>query len=136
MLVGRPNLLVNLFGKLVLGNFEIARSLKIHPKARTGMEIPAETHSCIGRDAAAFADNFSDASHRNTQIEGKAVHTQAERLEIVLAEDFSGVDRRKFFSASHDLLLVIIDNCDLKRVSTFPNRTDPPLIIDTDAVLP
>lgn len=31
-------------------------------------------------------ESFRDASHRNTQIEHKAIHTQTERLEIVLGE--------------------------------------------------
>jgi hypothetical protein len=110
--------------------------LKIHPEACGGVEIASEAQGRVGGDGAALVNDFRDTGDRDTQIEGKTVHAEAERLEIILTKNLARMDGgKKFFSASHDRLLVIINNLDVERISILPSEADPPLIVDANAVL-
>jgi len=103
---------------------------------RAGVEIPTQPQSRIGSDSPPLVHDLGNPCHRHTQIERQLVHADTQGLHEILAQNFPGMNRRKSFGFSHAPSLVIIHNLHVVGIAVAPLKTDAPLVIDADAVLP
>src|SRR5580700_7742105 len=71
--------------------------------------------------------------HRYAQVEHQFIHAEAIRLHEILAENFAGMNGLQFLG--HSALLAIIGNVHFPGVPVAPDKTNTPLVIDTNAVL-
>ena len=74
--------------------------------------------------------------------EPQLVLGDAERLQVLVQQHLTRVDRRHARGVVHDFLLhvvlvdsVVVDDLDVLRSGAGPAKADPPLPVDTDAVL-
>ena len=94
----------------ILGHFQIAARLQVHPKCRAVLEVTGEAQRRVRRDPAPLVDDVRDARHRDAEVQPHPVHAQAERSHEFLAENLARMDRLQFlghFALPSVLLLAI-----------------------------
>jgi hypothetical protein len=119
-------------------NREIIRSLQVQPEFWRRVEVTRQTKGRIGRDTAPSVDDLGHASGGHTKLQGQPVDTHPERLEKIFSYRFARMRKRNslaFLSAHGLSFLVVVSDLNVKRVTLFPSKTDPILIVDSDAVL-
>lgn len=108
--------------------------LEVEPELRRVAEESCQSKRSIRRDAALAPDDLADPRLVDVRPLREPVSRDAHRLEELLGEDFPGVDIRD--SVHRSLLLVmVVRDLDVGRVTASPFETDPPLIVDRDAPL-
>lgn len=117
----------------VAGNLQIVARLKIYPEFRSGTEKTSESQGRIGSDGAAAIDDFRHARHGNAKFQREAIHAQAQGPHELFAQNLAGVNGLQF--CGHFCTSVVISNFDFVRIAVAPNKTEPPLIVNADAVL-
>src|SRR5680860_327587 len=95
---------------------------------------PRSTQSRSSAASDVYKRQLIDPLRRNTDIGSYAVLADPHRLDELFEQNFSRMDRGK--PLWHHNLLVVIDDFYVVRVSRPPAKTDPPLPIDANAVLP
>jgi hypothetical protein len=131
--------------------FQVVIGLKTHPEPLTGAKIFRQTYGRVGRNGTFFQDDLVDPPRRNPDLPGKLILAEPHRLEELFPQDLPRVDVRKpfflhifhlfvplpgkltGFSAS---FLVVINDLDIVRITSIPNKTYSPLVIDPDTMLP
>jgi hypothetical protein len=73
---------------------EVVADLKIEPEALAGAEVPGETKSRVGRDAALPQNDLVDASGGHVNIPREAVLRETERLKKLGLQDLAGMNGR------------------------------------------
>ncbi len=76
-----------------------------------------------------------NAAGRDAEALRQPVLSQAERRQKVLPQYLTRVHRGQALYG-HRTLLMVIDNLDVVSIATFPAKTDPPLVVDANAMLP
>ena len=74
--------------------------LQVQPEARIGFEIATQADRRIGTDIARSAHDLCQAVGRDAKVLCQRTGRQAERKEIVLAQDFAGWVRKRAMMAS------------------------------------
>jgi hypothetical protein len=67
------------------------------------------------------------------KIQSQLVHAEAERLHELLAQNLARMHRLQ--SLGHRVLLMVVRDFDVVGVALAPSKTDPPLVVDPNAVL-
>src|SRR6266446_1848278 len=121
-------------------NFQIKEILEVQPELGVRVEVSCQAQRSLRRDSAPLVYYFADTSSGHVQFERKLVDCQAEWLHKVLTEDFTRMHRRhSLFRLAHIYLffsLVIVDDFHIVAMALTPDKTDSPLIIDPNRVLP
>ncbi len=120
-------------GDGILGNFEVKIHLQAQPERGGISEIYRQPQGGVSRDAAFAMDNFIDSTGGNAQSAPKVILANLHGFEELFEENLTGMYRFDFF---HVLSLVIIYNLDIAGMAIHPFKADPPLLIDSEAVLP
>jgi len=77
-------------------------------------------------------DDFIDSARGDSKIPTQPVLADPHRLKELLVQDFPWMYRHDFF---HLFTSMVVGNLDTVCVSIFPFETDPPLLVDPNAVL-
>ena len=129
----------DLFGesiaKTVSPDLEVAVGLEIEPELLCCAEVTGESEGRIRGNRALAKDNFVDAAWGNADVLGKTILGNAHWLEEFLEQDLTWVNGRHLGIAHDQIPSMIVDNLNLVCVCAFPYKTQPPLIIDAEAVL-
>jgi len=124
----------NLDGDFIFSNFQIITRLEIHPKNWSVLEVARKTQGGVRGDAAPFVENVCDARDGNAQIHRHPVHAQSQRDHELFAQNFSRMHWFDFLC--HLTPLMVIHNLDLVSVTLQPHKTNAPLLVNTNAILP
>jgi hypothetical protein len=120
-------------------DLEVVSSLQVDPELRRRTEVPTKSKGRVGRDATLSMDDLVDPPRRNVYVDGDTVLRDAERTDEVLEEHLAWMNRVELvhvISSSHLVTIsVVIDDLDIRRPRRRPRETDPPLVVDADAVL-
>ena len=121
---------------LVLGDAEFERLLQVQPELRRGPEISRETQCGIRRDAALAVQNRRDAITRDIQGRSESLRGQLQHIEL-LAQNLAGMHGPHTIPA-HIVVLksVVVHDLYVTGPVICPPKTQPPLLIDSDAALP
>lgn len=93
--------------QLILRNFQIVGSLKIHPKRGAGIEVPSQAQGRVWGDSTAFVNDLGDPCDRHSQIERQAIHAELKWLHELGTQNLAGMDRGKeMLGLSHCFLLL------------------------------
>ena len=74
--------------------------------------------------------NFVDAARRHVNGTRQRVLAEHHRLEELFEQDFAGMRGSK-----EPVLVVVVDDFDMRRSSLIPDKTYTPLVVDPDRVL-
>jgi hypothetical protein len=122
----------------VLCAFEVVARLEIYPELRRGPEVSAQSERCIGRNPSLTGHDRVNPIAGHAQRERKLIHAESERLQEFLVKDLAGMNGWYFsFFPRHVLIApsVIIDDLNFRGAAFGPSKADPPLLIDSDAIL-
>jgi len=89
----------------VQGHFEVKDRLHVEPAQRIfilATKVVRQAQGRIGRDAAPLKHDVVDARGRYVQGLGQCVGAQAQRFQIVFAQDFAGMDCPHAVGKHHD----------------------------------
>jgi hypothetical protein len=112
------------FAEVPAGKVELVGLLQIHPKIRAGPKVAGEPQGGIGRDGPPAGDDLRDAVGRDGKRTGQLGGGNTDLLQFV-SENLADSS-------------VVVDHFDaLRPISSLrPFKTDAPLLVDADAVLP
>jgi hypothetical protein len=117
----------------LLSQPDFIEALQVQPEFRTGAEEMSETQGGVASDGPPPIQDFGDAIGGNSQLprQSRGAHSQLAEL---LGQMFPGMN----CSPSHGILLMVIDNLQVQGTERIfrPLETNPPLVVDADAVLP
>jgi hypothetical protein len=85
----------------VLCDLEVIGHLRVQPKASAGIEVPAKAQRSVWSNASTLVNDLRDTGDRHMKVEGQFVHTETKRRHKILAEDFSGMNRRQSSRPDH-----------------------------------
>src|ERR1039457_2514164 len=126
---------LNGFAELLARQIKLIGALEVHPEIGRHAEILAEAQGRIRRHAPLPGQNLVEPVGRHLDNIGQPFSRKANLLQFV-AEDLSGVNG----CACHGLLLssVVVDNLNIRwaRLILQPLKTDAPLVIDPNGMLP
>jgi len=111
----------------------VIAGLPAQPPPITEAEVPAKAKVRVGRDGALASDDVSDSLRRHTDVFGKTVLREAQRLQKLFFKHLAGRDRGE--GTHYRLPSVIVDNLDVGGSAVGPDEAQAPLSIDADAVL-
>ena len=116
---------------------QVKGHLHAEPELGLGSEVSSEPQRGIGRDRPLAMNEVTDAHLGHTQRLGERILAHAERSQEVLAQDLARMSR---WEVGHDVTslcdhLVVVDDLHIVRIPIAPDETDPPLVVDPDAVL-
>jgi hypothetical protein len=115
-------------------DLQVVSRLQVQPEPLRGAEEARKTKCRVCRDGALSMDDLVDASRRNVDLVGKPILRQPQGTEELFQEHFPRMNRRQLLR-SHRSSSVVVDDLDLMCVAAPPLETDPPLVIDPNAVL-
>ena len=107
--------------------------LTVKPELRAVAEVGGKAHSRVRRNASLSGNDTLNAALRHGGVHGKTVLAYAQGLQELLIQYFPWMHRRH--AVVHLHLLMVIGDFHRAGVSFFPDETESPLVIDTDAVL-
>jgi hypothetical protein len=87
-----------------------------------------------GGDGALASNDVADALRRNTDVLSQSIFAQAKWFKKFFFKHFARGDGGN--GTHNQIPSVIINNFDVFRTVGPPDKTDPPLIVNTDTVLP
>jgi len=117
----------------ILNNFEVIIHLKAQPERGRISEINRQSQSGVSRYAAFAMNNFIDSTGGNAQGAPKLILAYLHGRKELFKENLTRMYR---FDIFHVLSSVIIYNLDISGMTVHPFEADPPLLIDSDAMLP
>jgi len=82
--------------------FQVELGLHAHPKWGRGLKIARQPKRDIGRDRRFLAGEALNARARNTDGFGQRIRCESQRYEKFLAQNFTGVNRRKLLFRAYD----------------------------------
>ena len=112
---------------------QIVINLEANPKLCGCAEIPRQAQRGVRRNGALLMNDFIDPAGRNSESAGQRILRQSERLHELLQEDFTRMNG--FLVCFHLFPLVIIHDFHVQGIQTIPPEADPPLSVDSNAVL-
>lgn len=112
---------------------QIVVHLKAKPEACAIAKVCAKAKSCISRDPPFLIYYLIDSARRYAKFSSEPILTYTKWLHEFLKKDFSGMKRSHIL---HSFPLVIVNDLYSEGIAVFPRKTDPPLIVDPNAVLP
>ena len=115
-------------------DFSVISRLSSKPISVGQPEKAAEPQIRISSDAALSRDNISHTLGGNIDFLCQAILANTHGFEKLLQKEFTGGNRFKFTHMS--LLSVVVHYFYIFSTRVGPAKTDAPLIIDTNAVLP
>src|SRR5580704_3114970 len=112
---------------------DFIKTLQVQPKFRTGTEKMSQTQRSVASDGPPPIQDFGNAIGGNTKLPRQLRRAHSQRAQL-FGQMFSGMN----CSPCHGILLMVIDNLHIFGTwRTFrPLETNPPLIVNADAVLP
>ncbi len=114
--------------------FQIVVRLKTQPKTFRSPEKSGQPQCSIRRDRPFSLDDFVDPAAWHMNILGQAVLAYIHRFQKIFQEYFSRMNRRVISHLGFPSRM-IIDQFHIIGIRIFPCKTNPELIIDTDAPL-
>ena len=111
--------------------FEIVLCLDIDPELRTCAEKFCEPKRSVHRDRALSPNDFRDSGLIQQCAFGKLVGGNTHGIQKIFQKDLAWMNGGN--SIFHVRLLVVIHDAYIERISIFPKKTDPPLLIDSEA---
>lgn len=115
----------------LLGGLLVIVGLEVQPDLGGPAEVAFEPQGAIDRERPLALHDFIDAPGRDADVFSHPVFRKTEGDQEVLAENFAGMNGGVCFHGGS----VVIDDFDIVRAVRFPNKTETPLVIDTDGVL-
>lgn len=116
---------------------EIVVFLEPRPEAGAGSEVASESQRGVSGNPSTTVANLGNAGLGNADVLGEPVARNLERLQKLLFEDLSRMDVWEFLLLGHGLSpFVVVDDFNVSRFPVFPLKTDAPLSVDANAVLP
>ena len=109
--------------------------LEVEPEPLRCAEEPRQTQGGVGGHRSLAVHDLIDPAGRHTEALRQTVLRQTKRLEKIFPQHLTRVHRPQPLPG-HGLLLVVINDFDIMRIALLPSKTDPPLIVDANAVLP
>src|SRR6266542_6079370 len=129
-----PNFPRQAMSKPIALYLKIEARLEVEPEAFRRAEEPRQAQSRVGRDRSLTVHDLVDPAGRHAEVLRQTILSKAERLQKILVQHFARMHRTQPLHG-HRLLLVVIDNLDFVRIAPLPSKTDPPLVVDANAVL-
>jgi hypothetical protein len=105
-------------------------ALEVEPELGCGAKIPGQPQRCIGGNGAMLLGDLANAGCWDAQRRGKGVGRQPQGGHEFFAEDFTGMGLD-----AHDPASMVVGDLDAVRGTITPDKAQPPLVIDADAVL-
>ena len=102
-------------------------------QSKTRRTFQNKTQSCICADPPLAVHNLVDPHGWNAYVFGQAILADAHWLQELFKKYFAWMNRR---IVSHNYTSMIINNLNFVYAVISPFKTDSPLIIDANAVLP
>src|SRR5215472_368850 len=106
--------------------------LHVEPELRRGAEVASQAQCGTPGDPASLDDDRLDAGDRDAEVLGEPVSADPERFHKLFPKLFAGMNRRQI---AHAKTSVVVDDLNLVGVALVPHETDPPPVIDANAVL-
>lgn len=106
--------------------------LPAQPPPIAESEILAQPQVGVCRDGAPTSDDFANPLRGHADVFRQAVLRESQRFQELLIKHFT---RRHRGYGSHGLLSVVIDDLNIHGTFERPNKANPPLRVDADAVL-
>jgi hypothetical protein len=131
----RQQFLFDSFGGFIFGDFEIVARLQIQPEPRCFVEVSSKPKRRIRRDAR--------RSWTISEIRVTGPRKSSASLFMLTPRGFKYSSRRispgwiggrSFFLRRIGVSLIIVDHLHLVRIWIMALKTDPPLVVDTNAV--
>jgi hypothetical protein len=85
------------FLDLIGGDLQVVMALQIQPPPGPGAEVAREAQGRVRRDGTLAAHDVVDANGRHADGFGQRRLAKPQRLDEVVEQDFSGMNRREFF---------------------------------------
>ena len=119
-----------------LGKAKIIVGLKVKPSLRRNAKIFSEPQSRISRNRTAAVHDTADPVGRNDDVPCKLIDADAHGFHEFLQKNFSWMDWVQLFDfCIHPFTSMIVNYFNLERFPIMPTKTNPPLVIDADAML-
>jgi hypothetical protein len=112
--------------------FEVKARLKVHPETLARPKVPRHAKGSVGSDSPLAEDYLIDPPRRNTDCVGESILTELERLQKLLKQDLTRVNR--VHGLWHHHSLVAVHNLDVFGPRNGPAKTNSPLVVDPNAV--
>jgi len=109
--------------------------LEVEPALRRSSEISGKPEGGIGRDAAAAAHDFIQPGGIDGQSLGELVDAHVPGLQNVFPDDLAGMNGGNGFGIVVLLLVIVYDLYFCGVVGFVPDKADPVLIVNLNAVL-
>jgi hypothetical protein len=139
---GRHHQRVNLFFDL-LAEFrprlpKVILLLEAEPEIRRGAEVASQTQGSVRAHGSLATNDCGNSAVRNPRVLGEAVLGHIQLIEKIFTQNVSRMRKFKrlclhgfvFFQQ-----LVVIDDPNIVSVASLPAKADPPLLVDSNAVL-
>jgi len=108
--------------------------LEVQPEVVAGTEVAGEAEGGVSSDPARAVDDFVDPPRRDTDGDGHTVLRDAQRDDVLLLEDLTGMDGG-VQGAGHGVVpSVVVDDLYVLGAGRRPVEADAPLVVDPDAV--
>jgi len=113
--------------------FQIIVGLQAHPELLARAEISGQPNGCARSNGSLAQHDLVDPARRHANFARQTILADRVGLEKLLEQYFSGVDVGQL---GHDVTStsMVIDDLDFIGVATGPDETEPPLLVDADAV--
>jgi hypothetical protein len=120
---------------MIAFQLKIVGRLQVEPKPLRVAKESRQTECRVCGDGPLALNDLIDSSRWHTQALGEPILRQTQRIEKLLQEDLTGVNRGQFL-LGHERLLMIVHNLNVQSIPLVPPKAHTPLIVDSNAVLP
>ena len=120
---------------LVPCDLQIIMGLKVQPELGCGSEAACQAKGNIGGYRALFANNLIHSRGRHTQKHSELMRIQFQRDDELFPQNLAWVNWFQLLGHESPSVSVIIHDFNFVGVACPPFKTDPPLVIDSNAVL-
>jgi len=121
-------------GEGIPGRLEVVQRLEVHPELGTRSEEPGEAEGNLSRNGAITAQHTPHVAFRHSNPVRQSAGIHGQRHEEILAQHVAGTNGREI--GHRTLVSMIINDFHIICVALAPYKANPPLGIDSDAVLP
>ena len=127
---------INLCANCAFGYSQVEVGLQSEPKLGRDAKVFAQSERGIGTDSTFPVHNGADAPGRDSDVPGEPINADVHGLHKFFQKDLSGMNRLEPFLARHiSSLIMIVNNLNVVGITASPEETDPPPVINPDAVL-
>lgn len=113
---------------------KFVRDLAVEPEFRAVAKVGSKAHRRISGDTTLASNNALNTALRHSSVQPKASLAYSHGLQEVLIQNFTWMHGQH--AVTHGVLLMIINNFNKMSIPILPNKTNSPLAVDADAMLP